>query len=65
MRRYILAPEAALDLVQIWRHLKTRASVELADRIETAIRQKIVFLSRTPGALRADVALLNARTLAG
>jgi len=64
MRRYVLAPEAALDLVQIWRYLKGRANVELADRIETAIRQRIVLLSGTPGALRADVALLNARTLA-
>jgi toxin ParE1/3/4 len=50
MRRYILAPEAALDLVEIWRYLKDRASVEIAERVERAIRDKIVFLASTPGA---------------
>jgi len=49
-RRYILAPEAAHDLVEIWRHLKKKASVEIAERIEFAIRDRIVFLARTPGA---------------
>ena len=49
-RRYILAPEAALDLVQIWRYLKNKASVEIADRVETVIRERIVFLAGTPGA---------------
>jgi plasmid stabilization system protein ParE len=39
MRRYILAPEAALDLVEIWRYLKNKASVEIAERVERAIRQ--------------------------
>ena len=43
MRRYLLAPEAALDLVEIWRFLKNKATVEIADR-------KIVFLARMPGA---------------
>jgi hypothetical protein len=32
MRRYILAPEAALDLVEIWRYLKNKANVEIAER---------------------------------
>jgi plasmid stabilization system protein ParE len=50
MRRYILAPEAALDLVEIWRYLKKKASVEIAERIERAIREKIVFLANMPGA---------------
>ena len=50
MRRYILAPEAALDLVEIWRFLKNKATVEIADRVERAIREKIVFLARMPGA---------------
>jgi plasmid stabilization system protein ParE len=27
-RRYILAPEAALDLVQIWRHIAKSATIE-------------------------------------
>ena len=41
-RRYILAPEAALDLVEVWRRLLKEASVEIADRVEAAIREKIV-----------------------
>jgi toxin ParE1/3/4 len=47
--RYILAPEAALDLVQIWRHVKRKASLEIADRVESVIREKIVYLARRPG----------------
>jgi plasmid stabilization system protein ParE len=50
MRRYVLAPEAALDLVQIWRYVKEKAGVEMADRVESVIREKIVFLAGTPGA---------------
>jgi plasmid stabilization system protein ParE len=49
-RRYILAPEAAHDLVETWRYLKENASVEIADRVEFAIRNQIVFLARMPGA---------------
>jgi plasmid stabilization system protein ParE len=49
-RRFILAPEAAHDLVEIWRHLKNKAGVEVAERVERAIRDRIVFLARTPGA---------------
>jgi antitoxin ParD1/3/4/toxin ParE1/3/4 len=37
-RRFILAPEAAHDLVEIWRHLKKKAGVEIAERVERAIR---------------------------
>jgi plasmid stabilization system protein ParE len=48
--RYVLAPEAALDLVQIWRYIKDESSITTADRVESAIRNKIVFLARTPGA---------------
>ena len=50
MRRYILAPEAALDLVEIWRYLKNKASVEIAEKVERAIRDKFLFLAGTPGA---------------
>jgi toxin ParE1/3/4 len=49
-KRYVLAPEAALDLVQIWRYLKEQSSVEIADRVESVIRDKIVFLAGNPGA---------------
>jgi plasmid stabilization system protein ParE len=47
-RSYVLAPEAALDLVQIWRHIRKNASLEIADRVESAIRGRIVFLARSP-----------------
>ena len=48
-RRYVLAPEAAFDLVQIWRYLKKEAGIEVADRVESAIRDKIIFLAKFPG----------------
>lgn len=48
--RYVLAPEAALDLVQIWRYIKKESSIGTADRIESAIREKIAFLAKVPGA---------------
>jgi antitoxin ParD1/3/4 len=48
-RRYVLAPEAALDLVQIWRYIKKNASLEMADRVESVIRDKIVYLAGRPG----------------
>jgi plasmid stabilization system protein ParE len=50
MTRYILAPEAARDLVQIWRYIKEQSSVEMADRVESAIRERIVLLANKPGA---------------
>jgi toxin ParE1/3/4 len=49
-RRYVLAPEAALDLVQIWRYLKKQSSVGIADRVESVIRDRIIFLASNPGA---------------
>ncbi len=48
-RRYVLAPEAALDLVQIWRYIKKESSVNIADRVEAAIRDQIVSLAKSPG----------------
>jgi antitoxin ParD1/3/4/toxin ParE1/3/4 len=48
--RYVLAPEATFDLVQIWRYIKKRSSVVVADRVESVIRDRIVFLAGTPGA---------------
>jgi len=48
--RYVLAPEAALDPVQIWRYIKKHSRVAAADRVESVIRERIVFLARTPGA---------------
>jgi plasmid stabilization system protein ParE len=48
-RRYVLAPEAALDLVEIWRYIKKNASTEMADRVESVIREKIICLAGNPG----------------
>jgi plasmid stabilization system protein ParE len=55
--RYVLAPQAAIDLVEIWRYIKEQSSLEIADRVETAIREKFEFLAKTPGAghLRKDL----------
>ena len=49
-RRYVLAPEAALDLVQIWSYIKKHSSVKMADRVESTIRGQVVFLVKNPGA---------------
>ncbi len=49
-RRYVLAPEAALDLVQIWRYIKKQSSVEMADHVESVIRERLAFLAANPGA---------------
>jgi plasmid stabilization system protein ParE len=49
-RRYILAPEAALDLVKIWRYVGNNATIEMADRVVSVIREKIVYLAGRPGA---------------
>lgn len=48
--RYILAPEAARDLIQIWRYIKKQSNIEIADRVEAAIRERIAFLAANPGA---------------
>ena len=47
---YVLAPQAAVDLVEIWRYIKEQTSVAIADRVESAIRDRMVFLAGTPGA---------------
>jgi plasmid stabilization system protein ParE len=47
--RYVLAPEAAFDLLRIWRYIKKQSSVALADRVESAILEKIAFLAGSPG----------------
>ncbi len=48
--RYVLAPEAALDLVQIWRYIKEESSIEIADHVESVILDKVAFLAGFPGA---------------
>ena len=48
--RFVLAPQAALDLAEIWRYIKEQTSLTIADRVESAIREKLAFLAETPGA---------------
>ena len=48
--RYVLAPEAALDLVEIWQYIKEHAGVAVADKVESTILERIGFLAGTPGA---------------
>jgi antitoxin ParD1/3/4/toxin ParE1/3/4 len=47
-RRYVLSPEAALDLVHIWRYVNKKAGRETADRVESVVRDKIVLIAVTP-----------------
>jgi plasmid stabilization system protein ParE len=48
--RYLLAAEATLDLVEIWRYIKRKTTVAMADRVESVIRDRIGFLAQSPGA---------------
>jgi len=48
--RYILAPEAARDLLQIWRYIRKQTSQATADRVEAVIRSKFLYLADFPGA---------------
>jgi toxin ParE1/3/4 len=48
--RYVLAPQAALDPVEIWRYIKEQSSVTIANRVESAILERITFLAGTSGA---------------
>ncbi len=62
-RRYIFAPEAGRDLVQIWLYLKNGSSQDTADRVESVTRDKIAFLAEHPhiGHLRRDLTALEVR----
>ena len=57
MTRFVLSPEAASDLAEIWRYLKSKGGGALADRIEAAIRERIAFLASNPnvGHFRRDL----------
>ena len=47
--RYVVAPEAARDLVQIWDYVARHTSRAAADQVESVILQKLTFLSQNPG----------------
>jgi plasmid stabilization system protein ParE len=63
VKRYILAPAAARDLVGIWRFIKKDSSLETANRVEAVVREKMGFLSSMPGAghWRRDLTHANVR----
>ena len=65
-RRYILAPQTARDLVQIWRYIRKESSEETADRVESVIRSKFVYLADFPqaGHWRSDLTAAEVRFLA-
>ena len=48
--QFTLAPQAALDLFEIWEYIKDQASVTTADHVESAIRERITFLAGSPEA---------------
>ena len=47
---YFVAPQAALDLAEIWRYIKDRSSIAMADRVESVILEKLAFLAKSPEA---------------
>ena len=49
-RRYVFSPQAAQDLVEIWRYLRVEASEQTANRVESVILERVAFLARTPRA---------------
>ena len=49
MTRYVLAPDAASDLIEIFRHLSKEVGDEVAYRVERAIRENIELLATNPG----------------
>jgi plasmid stabilization system protein ParE len=63
--RYILAPQAARDLVQIWRYIKKEGSEQTADRVESVIRSKLAYLADFPGGghFRRDLTAAEVRFL--
>jgi antitoxin ParD1/3/4/toxin ParE1/3/4 len=48
--RYILAPQAAQDLADIWLFIEKQSTRTIANRIESVIREKIIFLAGSSGA---------------
>ena len=63
MKRYILAPAAARDLVEIWRYVKKESTQNTAKHVESAIREKLAFLAGSQGAghRRRDLTGANVR----
>lgn len=45
----ILAPEALIDLAEIWHFIRDQSGVQAADRIEAKIFDQIFFIGQMPG----------------
>jgi plasmid stabilization system protein ParE len=48
-RRFVVAPQAARDLIDIWHYIQHESSRETADRVESVIRSKFAYLAQFPG----------------
>ena len=61
--RYVLSPQAAIDLVEIWSHLSENTGTTVADRVEGAILDQIAFVAMRPGVghVRPDLTNLNVK----
>src|SRR5947199_10574297 len=55
--RYVLAPEAVLDLVEVWHYIREQTNTAIADHVESVIRDRIGFPAQAPGAghMRQDL----------
>jgi plasmid stabilization system protein ParE len=61
--RYVLAPAAANDLIEIWRYIRKQRSERTADRVEEVILEKFAALARVPGIghMRPDITAADVR----
>jgi len=50
------APQAALDLFEIWQFIKEHSSLSTADHVESVIREKFVFLASSGVVRNASLA---------
>jgi plasmid stabilization system protein ParE len=41
--RYVLAPQAARDLVETWQYIRKQSRVRMADHVESTIKEKFIF----------------------
>lgn len=57
--RFVLSPEALEDMASIWHYVQAQSSREMADRVESVIRDRMAFLARNPGAGTGARTLLN------
>lgn len=61
--RFVLSPQALEDLATIWEYTRAHSTAEIADRVESVIRERISFLARNPraGHWRKDITKATVR----